>query len=182
MVPIAGKSGVRCVALTDAAQSCGIRSANAGYGRWVSAVALHSTGFSCPSTPHRQCCVAGSLLGPSCLLDFLSNLTKGSLSLAFLALDSFTFLKNSFLSDSVANLHRAIECPSFPHLAQVPLKCAWLLKTMGDLDLPGDRVNDLDLDLLDGPGDLLTLRDLYGSGEADLLRFLDRSNESISGK
>jgi hypothetical protein len=53
---------------------------------------------------------------------------------------------------------------------------------MGDLDLPGDRVNDLDLDLLEGPGDLLTLRDLYGSGEADLLRFLDRSNESTSGK
>jgi len=26
---------------------------------------------------------------------------------------------------------------------------------MGDLDLPGDRVNDLDLDLLEGPGDLL---------------------------
>ncbi len=181
-MPIAGKSGVGCVAMADAAQPCGIRNVDSGYGRWVSAVVLHPTGFSCPSTPHRQCCKSGSLLGPSCLLDFLSNLIEGSLSLAFLALDSFTFLKNSFLSDSVANLHRAIECPSFPHLAQVPLKCAWLLKIMGDLDLPRDRVNDLDLVLLDGPSDLLTLCDLYGSGEADLLRFRGRSNESTLGK
>ena len=53
---------------------------------------------------------------------------------------------------------------------------------MGDLDLPGDRVNDLDLVLLDGPGDLLILRDLYGSGQANLLRFRGRSNESTSGR
>ena len=43
-------------------------------------------------------------------------------------------------------------------------------------------MNDLDLVLLDGPGDLLTLRGLYGSGEADRLRFHGRSNESISGR
>ncbi len=38
---------------------------------------------------------------------------------------------------------------------------------MGDLDLHGDRVNDMDLVLLDGPGDLLILRDMYASREAD---------------